>query len=120
MVSRHNRTKLQHNQLYYRGNMKKKHIDRICNNCKLYNPKEEHCSVVILYEGERRHLPVDPQDACFYEGGYFDATTKAVEDFAADIQEVKFWVENEDGRKTDQDGIVKMEYPEGFLGEEDE
>lgn len=100
--------------------MKKKHIDRICNNCKLYNPQKNHCSVVILYEGERTHIPVDPQDACFYESGYFDATTKAVEDFAVDIQEVKFWVETEDGRKTDKDGIVKMEYPEGFLGEKDE
>jgi len=100
--------------------MKKKHIERICKNCKLYSPKENHCSVVVLWEGERTHLPVNAQDTCFYEQGYFDPGTKSVESFSRDIQEVKFWVENEDGRKTNKDGVVKMEYPEGFFGEDDE
>lgn len=97
---------------------RKKQIERICNNCKLYNPREGHCSVVILHEGQRVHLPVDPGDSCFYEGEYFDPTTKAMENFADELKEVKFWVENEDGQRTAGDGIVKMEYPEGFLGDE--
>jgi len=41
------------------------------------------------------------------------------ENFTDDIKEVKFWVENEQGEKTAGDGIVKMEYPEGFFGEKD-
>ena len=98
---------------------KKRSIDRICKNCKLYDQRQNHCSVVILHQGQRVHLPVDPQDACFYEGEYFDPTTKAMENFAEDLKEVKFWVETEDGEKTGGDGIVKMEYPEGFLGNDE-
>lgn len=95
---------------------KNKYIQRICNNCKLFNPHSSECSVVILHEGERHRIPVDPQDECFFEGMYFDPTTKAMEDFAGDIKEVKFWVENEKGEKTNKNGTVKMEYPEGFFG----
>ena len=102
------------------GKKKKGHIERICGNCKLYNPQEDHCSVVILHAGERLHLPVEPKDSCFYEENYFDATTKAMEDFVDDLKEVKFWVENENGEKVKGDGIVKMEYPEGFMGENDD
>jgi hypothetical protein len=95
---------------------KPRQIERICKNCRLYDPGKEHCSVVVLHEGERLHLPVLPNDPCFFEGNYFDPTTKAMEDFAGDIKEVKFWVENEQGEKTNKNGVVKMEYPEGFLG----
>lgn len=102
------------------GRKKKEHIERICGNCKLYNPQENNCRVVILHAGERLHLPVDAQDTCFYEEGYFDANTKAIENFAEDLREVKFWVENERGEKTVGDGTVKIEYPEGFCGKEDQ
>lgn len=95
---------------------KSKEIQRICKNCKLYDPSRGECSVVILHEGQRVKIPVDPQDECFYEGVYFDPTTKAMEDFSGDIQQVKFWVENDKGQKTDKNGVVKMEYPEGFFG----
>lgn len=97
--------------------MRKKQIKRICKNCKLYDPQQNHCSVIILHEGARVHLPVDPADPCFYEGEYFDPTTKAIENFADDLKEVKFWVENEEGQRIGGEGIVKMEYPEGFLGD---
>ncbi len=100
------------------GRKKKDHVERICKNCKLYNPQENHCRVVILHEGERLHIPVEPQDSCFFEENYFDATTKAMENFADDLKEVKFWVENERGEKTVGDGTVKMEYPEGFMGDQ--
>lgn len=96
---------------------KKKQIERICKNCKLYNPDKGECSVVVLHEGSRYKLPVLAEDPCFFEGIYFDPTTKAMEDFAGDIQQVRFWVENKDGEKTDKNGVVKMEYPEGFLGD---
>lgn len=95
----------------------KKYIERICSNCKLFN--KGFCAVIILHEGERIKLPVDPGDACFFEGEYFDPTTKAMESFAEDIQEVKFWVENEKGEKIDGNGIVKIEYGEGFFGKEE-
>ena len=96
----------------------KKQIERICKNCKLYNSKAEECSVVVLLDGHRYKVPMDPQDKCLYETEYFDPTTRSMEDFAADIQEVKFWVEDEKGQKTNKDGTVKMEYPEGFFGKE--
>ena len=93
------------------GKKRKGHIERICNNCKLYNPQENHCSVVVLHEGERLHLPVEPSGTCFYEEDYFDPNTKAMENFTDDLKEIKFWVENEKGEKVDGDGIVKVECP---------
>ena len=98
----------------------KKEIKRVCGNCKLYDVVNELCSIVVLHEGERIKVPMSEDDPCLYEMEYFDPTTKAIESFSEDIKEVKFWVENKDGEKIDGDGIVKMEYPEGFLGEEDD
>lgn len=96
---------------------KHKHIDRICNNCKLYDPGTSTCSVVVLHEGNRYRLPVLPKDPCFFEKGVFDPKDEKFDDFAGDIKQVRFWVENEKGQKTDKDGTVKMEYPEGFFGD---
>jgi hypothetical protein len=96
--------------------MKHKEVERICGNCKLFNPKTMECSVVILHEGERHRIPVDPTDSCFFENQYFDPTTKAMEDFVDDIKETKFWVENEKGEKIDGNGTVKVEFQEGFFG----
>lgn len=96
-----------------------KTIARICKNCKLFDPNKSQCSVVILHEGQRIKLPMDPDDSCFFEEQYFDPTTKSLEDFANEIQEVKFWVEDEHGKKTDKDGKVKVEYPIGFFGDID-
>lgn len=95
---------------------KNKSIERICANCKLFKPENNECSIVILHDGKRHHLPMSPEDECFFEEMYFDPTTKAMEDFAGDIQEVKFWVEDENGEKTDKNGKVKIEYPDGFFG----
>lgn len=88
---------------------KKKRVERICGNCKLYNAQRGVCSIVVLFNGERHHVPVDPDDSCFYEEG---------QGFIEDVKEVKFWVENEKGEKTDGNGVVKIEYPEGFFGED--
>jgi len=88
-----------------------KKIERICRNCKLYNPEANHCSVIIIHEGAKLNLPVDADDPCFFEQEYFDPTTKAMEDFN-EIKEIKAWVENEAGEKTDGDGVVKVEIPD--------
>lgn len=93
-----------------------KQVERICNNCKLYNPVRGVCSVVVLYEGERTNIPVDSQDSCFFEQECFDPVSGRKETLN-EIQEVKFWVEDEKGKKTDKNGVVKMEYPEGFFGD---
>ena len=95
---------------------RRKQIDRICQNCKLFNPETSECAIVVLHEGQRLRLPVLAHEPCFFEGMYFDPTTKAMEDFADDIKQVRFWVEDEKGEKTDGNGVVKMEAPEGFLG----
>lgn len=94
-----------------------KNIKKICANCKLFDPSKSICSVVILHEGKRHKIPVEASDNCFFEGEYFDPTTNALEVFADEIKEVKFWVENQEGEKIKGDGVVKIEYPEGFFGE---
>lgn len=94
--------------------MKKKLILHICDNCKLYDPQSETCQIVVLHEGSRANLPVNAIDSCFYES--IDGWSG--ESFIEDVKEVKFWVENSEGKKTNGDGTVKMEYPEGFLGED--
>lgn len=88
-----------------------KEIKKICQNCCLFNASKNECSVVIIFEGEKINLPVDPQDACFFEEKYFDPITKKTSDFVDDVQEIKFWVENEHGEKIDGNGKVKIEYP---------
>jgi hypothetical protein len=95
----------------------KKTLEKICGNCKLFNPDRGECCVVILHEGQRLKLPMSPSDKCFFEEEYFDPTTKALENFSQEIQQVKFWVENEKGEKTNEKGTVKIEYPEGFFGD---
>lgn len=94
--------------------MKKKPILHTCGNCKLYDPQSETCRIVVLHEGARANLPVNAIDSCFYES----INGWSGESFIEDVKEVKFWVENSEGKKTDGDGTVKMEYPEGFLGED--
>jgi hypothetical protein len=92
---------------------KKKKIEEICKNCRLYDPGKKHCSVVVLWEGERVHIPVDPQDKCFFTDK-FDSNSG--ENFQDDIKQVRFWTEDEKGQPTNGNGTVKVEYPEGFFG----
>jgi hypothetical protein len=92
-----------------------KKVEKICKNCKLYDRANNECSIIILHEGQKLKLPVLPQDTCFFEGQYFDPTTKAMEDFTGSVDQVKFWVEDKEGKKTDGNGTVKIEYPEGLL-----
>ena len=88
-----------------------KKLQRVCKNCRLYNPAKNNCSVVIMHEGEKLHIPVDPDDPCFFEQQYFDPTTQAIENFN-EIKEIRAWVEDPTGQKTDGDGVVKIEIPD--------
>lgn len=91
-------------------------VEQICGNCKLYDPEPSKCKVVILHEGQRINIPVDPKESCFFEQSCFDPKTGR-EETLNEIQQVRFWVEGKDGKKTDKNGVVKMEYPEGFFGD---
>lgn len=108
---------------------KKKELEHICKNCRLFDSKNKLCSVVVLCEGERFNLPVEPHDTCFFENEFVAVKEELVNEqivkttdkftLAEDIKEVKFWVEDpKTGKKTNKDGIVKIEYPEGFFGKE--
>ena len=105
-----------------------KKVEHICGNCLLYNPEKGHCGVVILNSwveefgenGEKVHLPVFPNDKCFFENKFQaihkdknDETINKIEYFtpAEDLKEVRFWVENEKGEKVKGNGTVKIEYP---------
>lgn len=96
---------------------KRKQIEHICKNCKLFDAHNHLCRIVILHEGQRVMLPVDANDPCFYEGQFPDAERSSMTDFSENIQQVRFWVENNKGEHTDGDGVVKIEYPEGFFGD---
>ena len=86
-----------------------KNLEKICKNCQLFNSTERRCSVVILHEGEKINIPVDAEDACFFEEPYFNPITRTNETFN-DIKEIKMWVEDEHGNKSDK-GTVKIQYP---------
>jgi hypothetical protein len=96
--------------------MRKKYIEPICSNCRLFDPHNSICKVVILHEGQKINLPVEANDPCFFEQTYFDPSSQREENFN-EIKQVRFWVEGKDGKKTDKNGVVKCEYPPGFFGE---
>ena len=82
------------------------YIEPICKNCRLFDPINNECKVVILWEGEKYNLPVSPNDRCH------------MDELGIEVKQVRWWVEDpKTGEKTDGNGIVKMEYPEGFFGE---
>lgn len=76
-----------------------------CGNCLLYDRSSQTCGVVILVDGKKHHMPVEPEDNCH------------MDELGIPVQQVRWWVEDpKTGEKTDKDGIVKIEYPEGFFG----
>ena len=83
---------------------KKKQVEEICGNCRLYNHEKGECRVAILVEGTEYHMPVFPKDKC-----HMDALN-------IPIQQVRWWVEDKNGKPTDGNGTVKMEYPKDFFG----
>jgi hypothetical protein len=86
---------------------KKKPVERVCGNCLLYNHEKKECKVAVLVEGKEYHMPVLPKDSCHMEA------------LGIEIKQVRWWVEDKDGKPTDGSGTVKIEYPKGFFGDED-
>jgi hypothetical protein len=88
---------------------KKKKIEPICGNCRLFNEKTKRCSVVVLLEGQKINIPVDAEDKCFFETEF---VAKGDDVFKVEVNEIKMWTEDpKTGEKSDK-GIVKIEYPE--------
>jgi hypothetical protein len=85
---------------------KSKNVEKICNNCLLYNRSNSTCKVAVLLDGEEHHIPVDPKDKCH------------IEELGIEIKQVRWWVEDDKGNPVDGDGIVKIEYPVDFFGPE--
>lgn len=100
---------------------RKKKLEPKCKNCRLFDEAQGLCRVIILYAGEKTNLPVDAEDDCFFEGEFTALNEKGKqESFRPEVQQVKFWTEDpKTGKKTDKDGVVKIEYPEGFFGDEE-
>ncbi len=86
--------------------MAKKPVEPICGNCRLFDAERRQCKVAVLVEGKEYHLPVWPKDKCH------------MDEMGIPIQQVRWWVEDDKGNKTDKGGAVKIEYPEGFFGKE--
>jgi hypothetical protein len=105
-------------------NKKKKHkkIEPKCKNCRLFDSSCNLCKVVILHEGEKTHLPVESEDNCFFESKFMavNPTDGKHEVFRPEVQQIKFWVEDVNGQKTNQNGTVKIEYPKELSGEPDD
>lgn len=85
---------------------KKKEIEKICGNCLLYNLEKKECKVAVLIEGQEYHMPVLPLDKCH------------LDELNLPVNQVRWWVEDENGNKVDGNGIVKVEYPTEFFGQE--
>lgn len=92
---------------------KKKTKKAICGNCSLYNPQKHQCRIVVLFEGQQVHVPVDPEDNCFFVDKFQAINDKGQQvEFIPEVQQINMWVENpETGEKTAGDGVVKIEYP---------
>ncbi len=102
-------------------NPKKKKLEPICDNCRLYDPGKGVCSIFVLVDNQKLQVPVNPDDRCIY----LDLPTKqdktiTKEDITEEIKQVRWWTEDpETGEKTNGKGVVKIEYPPGFFGNEE-
>lgn len=76
-----------------------------CGKCLLFNKIDQTCGVSVLVEGKKYNMPVSPEDNCH------------MDELGIPVNQVRWWVEDpKTGDKTDKNGIVKIEYPEGFFG----
>jgi hypothetical protein len=83
---------------------KTKEVERICNNCRLYRREKGDCGVAVIVEEKKYHLPVFPGDKCH------------MEDLGIEVSHARFWVEDPETGEPAKKGKVKIEYPEGFFG----
>jgi hypothetical protein len=101
--------------------MFKRKLKPICRNCVLFDRSSKTCKVVILSEGERIHIPVDGNDACFFNNKFTAINDKGEQDsFEPIIDQVRWWVEDpHTGEQISGNGVVKIEYPESFFPKTD-
>lgn len=90
----------------------RKPLEPKCKNCLLFNQAKGECKVAILVDGKEYHMPVFPEDRCH------------MDELGIPVEQVRWFVTDpKTGKPTKGNGIVQMEYPEGFFGkktEEDE
>lgn len=87
--------------------MARKPLEPICKNCLLYNHEKKECKVAILINGIEHHLPVFPNDKCH------------MDELGIPVEQVRWWVEDENGNQIDGNGTVKIEYPHDFFGKKE-
>lgn len=98
----------------------KNKLEHKCKNCGLFDKGNGVCRVVVLHAGERILVPMLAEDDCFYENKFIAINEDGTrEEFIPEVDNVRFWVEDEEGKPTDGEGTVKIEYPDGFFGEEE-
>ena len=85
----------------------KKKIEPICKNCLLYNSEKKECKVAILASGKEYHMPVELNDRCH------------MDELGIEVQQVRWWTEDKNGKPVHGNGVVKIEYPENFFGKKD-
>jgi hypothetical protein len=89
---------------------RKKEIEHVCGNCRLFDGPSSTCSVRLLVMGQTfRDVPVDPKDKCLWE-------ELGVADH---IKQARFrCIDPMTGRGTDGNGMVVIEYEDDFFGKE--
>ena len=86
-----------------------------CKNCGLFDKANSLCKVIILHEGEKINLPVEEQDACFFQNQFTAITPEGNrETFKVGVEEIKAWVEDPKTGEKCENGIVKIEFPDSL------
>lgn len=87
--------------------MARRPLEPLCKNCLLYNNDKKECKVAILINGQEHHMPVLPDDKCH------------MDELGIPVEQVRWWVEDENGNQIDGNGVVKIEYPHDFFGKKE-
>jgi hypothetical protein len=95
---------------------KKKPVEPICKNCRLFDSVNLQCGVVILHEGKKLNLPVEPNDKCFFESEYIgiNPDNGTQQNFKIEVEQVRAWVEHPKSGEKTESGVVKIEFPESL------
>lgn len=82
-----------------------KQVEPTCQNCLLYHRAKGECKVAILVNGQEYHMPVFPNDRCH------------MDELGIPVEQVRWFVTDpKTGKQTSGNGVVQIEYPEGFFG----
>jgi len=100
---------------------KRKKIEKICQNCRLFNERDNVCSVTVIIAGEHYELPVLPNDTCHWERinreidldlekeignvkkmplqerAFFQPKLESERDHAIEIKQIRAWSDGKDG-----------------------